>query len=342
MTIGERIKALRRQHDMTQEKLAAYLGISFQSVSKWENNLALPDISYLLPLANLFGITADELLGRSKEDEYLQQCEAQWYKLQHDGQVQESIKLCREVVKQYPNNYQWLVRLASPLCCATYSPAFPVEERETARNEGIELCHRIMEDCTDDLIRASCRQKLIVAYSNAGEKEKALAEADKAPTLVLSREVLRDLVERDDNTLLQYMDLLTMAMIQGDEHIIRRHEAVIALWHLVIDDGNFLFYHERLANNHILLAAEYARIHNREKMYENLRKGMEHALAFDHLPKHPQHYTATFVRKATYTPANTSKNYTGTLSAGAKKSMRNHPCFAPYREETEFAALLQQ
>ncbi len=52
MTIGEKIKELRLGQGMTQEKLAAYLKISSQSVSKWENNNAMPDVSLLVPLAN--------------------------------------------------------------------------------------------------------------------------------------------------------------------------------------------------------------------------------------------------------------------------------------------------
>lgn len=54
MTIGEKIKSLRKQKDITQEKLADYLGISYQSVSKWENNLAMPDISLVVPARQLF------------------------------------------------------------------------------------------------------------------------------------------------------------------------------------------------------------------------------------------------------------------------------------------------
>ena len=43
--IGERIKLLRKKNDMTQEKLADYLGVTYQSVSKWECGINTPDIS---------------------------------------------------------------------------------------------------------------------------------------------------------------------------------------------------------------------------------------------------------------------------------------------------------
>ncbi len=63
MTFGERIKKLRHEADMTQEYLAELLSISPQAVSRWENGAAMPDISFLPPLANLFCVTTDYLLG---------------------------------------------------------------------------------------------------------------------------------------------------------------------------------------------------------------------------------------------------------------------------------------
>jgi len=44
------------------------LGVSPQAVSKWERGIALPDIDLLIPLANIFSITLDRLLGREKYD----------------------------------------------------------------------------------------------------------------------------------------------------------------------------------------------------------------------------------------------------------------------------------
>ena len=68
MTIGERIKALRKQNGMTQENLAEYLCVSYQAVSKWECGLTNPDLSLIAPLTKLFNISADELLGITETD----------------------------------------------------------------------------------------------------------------------------------------------------------------------------------------------------------------------------------------------------------------------------------
>ena len=52
--IGKKIKELRKNHRITQEQLAEKIGVSFQAVSKWENDIALPDITLIPVLANYF------------------------------------------------------------------------------------------------------------------------------------------------------------------------------------------------------------------------------------------------------------------------------------------------
>ena len=63
-TIGEKIAELRRKNGMTQEELASLLGISAQSVSKWEKDINAPDITLLVELADLLETSVDYLLGR--------------------------------------------------------------------------------------------------------------------------------------------------------------------------------------------------------------------------------------------------------------------------------------
>lgn len=62
-TMGERIREYRKRAKLTQEQLAARLIVTFQTVSKWETNNASPDLSMIIPIARLFGVSADELFG---------------------------------------------------------------------------------------------------------------------------------------------------------------------------------------------------------------------------------------------------------------------------------------
>lgn len=70
MNLGSKIQELRKQKNMTQEELAAELGVTAAAVSKWENGYTLPDILMLCAIADSFSVTTDELLGRAKEVKY--------------------------------------------------------------------------------------------------------------------------------------------------------------------------------------------------------------------------------------------------------------------------------
>lgn len=67
ITVGKRICSLREAKDMTQEQLASVLCVSPAAVSKWERNQAVPSVEMLWMLADYFGCTIDELVGRRQE-----------------------------------------------------------------------------------------------------------------------------------------------------------------------------------------------------------------------------------------------------------------------------------
>jgi len=64
-TMGEIISMLRKEKGMTQKELAEQLNITDKAVSKWERDLACPDISTLPKLAEILGISVDELLNNA-------------------------------------------------------------------------------------------------------------------------------------------------------------------------------------------------------------------------------------------------------------------------------------
>ncbi len=68
MTLGKRIATLRKEKGLKQDDLADMLDVSAQAVSKWENDQTCPDISLLPKLAQILGITVDELLSGKGEE----------------------------------------------------------------------------------------------------------------------------------------------------------------------------------------------------------------------------------------------------------------------------------
>lgn len=66
MTTGQKIQALRKGRGLTQEQLAAWLGVSRQAVSRWELDETLPDTQNLLPLKEALGVSIDTLLDSTR------------------------------------------------------------------------------------------------------------------------------------------------------------------------------------------------------------------------------------------------------------------------------------
>ena len=113
MTFGQTIKSLRREANMTQENLAELLSISPQAVSRWETDMAMPDISLIAPLCNLFNISADELLGidlARKKETVKAICE-EADKYAHRGYLDKAREILEDGLHKYPDNGQIISEL---------------------------------------------------------------------------------------------------------------------------------------------------------------------------------------------------------------------------------------
>lgn len=75
--LADRLVELRKEHKLSQEALAEKLGLSRQSISKWERAEASPDTDNLIALAEVYGITLDELLGNNEPKEPKQKTQPQ-------------------------------------------------------------------------------------------------------------------------------------------------------------------------------------------------------------------------------------------------------------------------
>ncbi len=357
--LGETIKALRRERDITQEQLAAYLNISPQSVSKWETTSALPDITLLEPLANFFGVTIDTLFGRDETaaEAELAQYRTRDYNLAHIRTREATsarIALWREAVQKYPRNFDCLRLLAYALhdtLLAGFTPA----EREANARELVEICTRILRDCTDTEPRESAIQLLTYTYSHPAltfaDEAKAVAYANRAGSLRACREVLLEqayftpegrrlaLAQRHENDLV-FLDLLCQDLTRppfaapADE--MAALNTATALWATLIPDGNYLFYHTRLAEYHTRLA----RLHAAEGRYREtltaLTQAHRHARAFDTIPPDVDYrYTARAVSSAS-----SRRHPLDGCMAHFRAELRE-ACFDFVRELPEFAVLFQ-
>lgn len=200
MTFGQIIKKLRRQAGMTQEQLAELLSISSQAVSRWETEAAMPDISLLPPLANLFQVTTDYLLGvdiQKNEErvmEIIRNANSEACKIVPD-RMKNAVKVLRNGIKLYPNNWD----LKRELVIYLYIPEGTDEEYQQNLEEMNSLCEKILAECPDRKI-----QNLAVGYiCHAAKKTANISRAQELvksmPSMHDSKEWLTEhLLEGDD------------------------------------------------------------------------------------------------------------------------------------------------
>ena len=332
MKISENIRNARRRQDLTQEQLAEYLNLSVSAVSQWETGKTMPDIALLPALTQMLGVSADELLGIDAEHtkQAVDAYESESARLWRQGDVAGVLCLWREAAQRYPKDYNCLRNLADALLHTLYCGAFAASHADNAE-ECAALCERILRDCTDPEIRSSVLQTAVYLYTNpnapVADEQKAAAYASMQPSLYHSRELLtadayfteegreRALVTRHQLTL-TLTDLLCRNLPYlrredvSTEHDILARETALEIWNAVICDGNFLFYHSRIAEIYQHLAGDYAALGRREDTLRCIRSAFEHADAFDLLPEagDERPYTAPWVAAAVFDSAGTSRN----------------------------------
>jgi len=356
MKIGEIIKKLRKERDVTQEKLADYLGISYQAVSKWENGTALPDITLVVPLANFFGVSTDELFSLNEQvnDEKVKEYEEKCRKLFNLGDMPACVELMREALSEYPRNFNFMKQLAHALHWKNYSP----EHHNTdTLDEIIQLCERILEDCTDNNIRYGTMQTLCEAYRDAGQIEKAIKTAKEMPFFSASSDwLLSNLYEgyariqhKQANILFcvwfAAVELNKLAydyeVLEPDcDKRIMHLEAALKLYETIFYDGNALYYHIWIDELCKALASAYMK-KDFAKAMEYLLMSEKHALANDAITDEPMFYTSIFADKIAHSTANTLKSSTETSCEQLLRYLDNE-CFAPLRDNPEFTALKER
>ena len=353
MNIGEKIKKLRKERDVTQEKLADYLGISYQAVSKWENGSALPDITLVVPLANFFGVSADFLfsINDTAENEKVKEYEEKYRRFFNTGDLKACIALMREALAEYPRNYVFMDKLA-------YALKFDADEstdltyKHKALSEVIQLCERILEDCVSSHIRNSATFILCQAYKDTGQREKAIQTAMEMPFMFHTREHTLSFLYEGDEKILQKQEnilqcvyiaaaeLLALSMDPGCQDPILHLEAAIKLFETIFYDGNALTISVWIAMTCVELAKQYVG-QDTQKAIHNLLKAEKYALDADALTFEPKFFTSVLVNKTSRSAANFAKSVPNTYCGDMLKNLEGD-AFKPLRANPEFAALIKR
>jgi len=184
-TMGQIIKRLRKERELTQEELAEQLGVTYQAISKWENDAGMPDISQVVPLATVFGVPTDVLFGRygTNDDEEAEKIIAEALAQKSDRFGDEhtfalQYPILTEGLKRFPSNLKLLSNCLSTGACLLGSEY----ETDTLYEDCMHYADLILKYSRGDLAlilnARFWRNHLLLLR---GDWEAAKAEIDQYP-----------------------------------------------------------------------------------------------------------------------------------------------------------------
>ncbi len=354
--IGKRIKELRKKNDLTQEKLADYLGVTYKSVSKWETGVTFPDLSMIVPLSKLLRVTTDELLGAKIEepDERKAFFDAEYHEYWLKEDHERDLELARQAVIEYPDEFKYLEWLAGAEWYVGYSPEYyGTEKFKELIESSIKHCQMILEDCNDTDIRNKAISHIVWDYNTLERYDEAKKYALMYPDppkgnrdeilsrclhgeeyVVLRRKITGDAFAKLCDALHHMWgcsDMYDAAAMEIEEKLIRT----------VIDDENYLAFHWHM--HYIYLERTRIAIEKGDYVLavEYLAEVKKHAIGRDKLNEDGiSRYTCSILNGHTV-DVRDSRSLGFTHLEYFRESLTEDDIYAPLRDRDDFKKLLE-
>lgn len=303
---SENLKKLRIQRKLTQEKLADFFGVTFQTISKWERGESYPDITLLPKIATFFNISIDDLLGvnQAKNEETISNFIYEYDNYYNDSDKKHTSIL--EMIEKYPNDFRIQLRYLGDLMFKNNG----IDYKENLKKIQT-IYNNIQENCTVDTIRI-CSKRYMAAYYNTlshySDSGITFADAEKIiremPYMRDGQEFLfsylyphdsEDWVEYIQEAIEEEISLLYHGLCHyclfpnsydfSKEFVLDITEKVIAFLNYIYDDKNYGRMWRSIVYDYGHLGHMYFEIGNTEKAIQNLKISAELAKKFDNMPR---------------------------------------------------------
>lgn len=188
-SMGSVIRRLRRERGMTQEELAERLNVSAPAVSKWENETSMPDISQVVPLASVFGVSTDSLFGfgdRSTREDALSVLTEAGKGLVY-GELDTYLAAYDRIIAglaRYPDNPFLLLNAMEfglSLCLKENGWLYAGDRADAIAKETERQANLILHTAKAGQDALQARQALILLYTERGEYDRAASVAREFP-----------------------------------------------------------------------------------------------------------------------------------------------------------------
>ncbi len=318
LTLGEKIKELRKRDGRKQEDLANALGVTNQAVSRWEKDGSYPDMEMIPAIANYFGVTIDELFGyendrEKKIDDLVSKInEMNFVNNGVDINIDECVALAREAMLEFPGNEKIMLCLADVLYNAGYvrygeyhlidDEGYNVYDVERHRNyvewkEAIMIYEKLLKTLKAGEMRQNALRYLTQLYLNMGEHERALLAIESEPSIYGSYEFLR--INACDGkkhaeaygvallkTIRASSELIIGTVIAYEQNMspsekVESIKSAIALFDHLCTDGNYGVHNAYIARMYTLLSLYLWLDGKHDEAFEALDKSLLHFKAFE-------------------------------------------------------------
>ncbi|MBQ1976385.1 MAG: helix-turn-helix domain-containing protein [Clostridia bacterium] len=252
MELKDKLKELRLSHHMTQESVADYLGVTSQTVSKWERGLLSPDIALLPKIAGLYRCSIDSLFSMDAvwcvehQEEFMKTISA--YKRRNDW-AGEYDAWMREI-EMNPDHYENYVKV---MLAVVLRKDFSDDKVK----KMLSLAERVEKCCTDDTLRNEMYRVMVAVCAESQDEEtkkKAEYYYNKLPYFIHSREMYARYVMEGETYHRQVKETLTGMVSQAE----------VSVRQLITPDmppHQKLFYYQKAAGLYeILLDGRYGGI----------------------------------------------------------------------------------
>lgn len=194
-TVGQRIKNFRKNCDISQSELAGKIGVSVQTVSKWECDAGMPDIIQIIPLSQVLGVTTDAILGADVNEQgvidgIINSFREKWKNNPASGSLDFYFDMFlaeKNILKRFPMNYLVAlecVRRGRTILERTVQDHIPAPEGCNVADvyRDIKRTARSVISYDTDLGRiAEAKMELIQCHFIMGNNEEAEAEFEGLP-----------------------------------------------------------------------------------------------------------------------------------------------------------------
>ena len=350
VSLADKLKELRKSKNVSQEKFAEYLGVSFQAVSKWENGVTSPDILLLPDIARYYGITVDALLQVEQidADRYFEEVCSNAEKLFRNGKRDEIISLWHEAYKKLPNSIR-----VKEMLMSTYFDTDKVKYQNEIIELGTEIYNANTAEGGNSYYQGQAIEQVACTYYANGNLEKADEWARKAHQINHCQEMISMQIHDEEECLADtfsfanhwYLDMMFYMAAQlnmrnvkcyGEDYVQKVNMAVVNMFEVAYpnDDMSYESLGQLCTLHRCIAEDETSHANDEAVIRKHLSRAVECAVKSTTVKAHELTHPLVYGSKVEDAPSD-NKQLVRNLKAELMWQ-----CFDQYRSEKWFIELV--